>query len=177
MNVSVAWQSGARRWLWMVWAPASVSPEPFVGENSISVIKAEGHNRRHVWNPYAAPALRMSRGYGSVYGHVYLFIFFGNFCHWTWFKTHRVQLKGFFFEFPFSFLSYHIPLQGRKQKSYREGTHQIKTDLWVVHKSSSSRFLLANDNFVFIFKYLLVENPKLVMYLFCKTNKQGKTWW
>ena len=48
INVSIAWLSGARRWLWMVWGPASVSPEPFVGENSISVIKAEGHNRRHV---------------------------------------------------------------------------------------------------------------------------------
>ena len=28
--------------------PTSVSPEPFVGKNSISVIRAEGHNRRHV---------------------------------------------------------------------------------------------------------------------------------
>ena len=64
INVSIAWQSGARRWLYMVWGPASVSPEPFVGKNSISGIKAEGHNRRHVWSPYAAPALRMSRKYG-----------------------------------------------------------------------------------------------------------------
>ena len=31
INVSIAWQSGARRWLYMVWGPASVSPEPLRG--------------------------------------------------------------------------------------------------------------------------------------------------
>ena len=56
-------------------------------------------------------------------------------------------------------LSLVLTSQGRNQKSYREGALQIKNGPRSSTKSSSSRFLLANDNFVFIFKYLLVENP------------------
>ena len=37
---------------------------PSWARTPLSVIKAEGHNRRHVWSPYDAPALRMSRKYG-----------------------------------------------------------------------------------------------------------------